>query len=87
MGRTFFNISIEAVLAQVKDVRKQGYAFSRGAVNPGGGMIAMPLPVESGEFSLAVGVAGPLDRLMANEASIAGALKSEIAKYRRRVAA
>ena len=72
------------VMAQIGETRARGYAFSRGVVTEGVGIIALALP--SGRSSsrglpgerLAVGVGGLIERLDANRDVIVRAIREQI---------
>ena len=63
LGKAVAAITFPEVLARVNEVRRRGYAFSRGAVVPGGGIIAVSLPSDQSGVRLALGVASTLQRL------------------------
>lgn len=69
------------LLSTIADARRTGYAFSRGAVSPGVGMIAMPLPGDRRSRTLAIGVGGPLQRLEEQKTSIVREMRSAIKTY------
>ncbi|MGE0387704.1 MAG: IclR family transcriptional regulator [Gammaproteobacteria bacterium] len=81
-GSVLRRITLAQVLAQVQGVRASGYAYSRGMVTPGGGVIAMPLPVTGGA-RLAVAVAGIVERLERDERAIVRTMKAQIRRYLR----
>jgi DNA-binding IclR family transcriptional regulator len=72
------------VLARVREVRAQGYAFSRGTVSAGVGIIAMPLPPGEAGERLAIGVGGAVDRLELGRSEILKALGDELRHARER---
>lgn len=63
-------IDVPSLMRTVQTARVRGYAFSRGAVSAGVGMIAAPLPRKPGARLMAIGVGGPLTRLSAARDSI-----------------
>ncbi|HEX2591092.1 MAG TPA: helix-turn-helix domain-containing protein [Rhizomicrobium sp.] len=73
-------ITREELLRRTTAVRAQGYAFSKGAVSRGAGIIAMLLPTPRHGRRLALGVAGSLARLEPNEEKIVRALRRVIAR-------
>lgn len=81
LGKNETKIDFERLKARIKTVRKQGYASSRGVVTPGAGVIAMAVPTEAEGTHLAVGVAGLLERLTAEEAKIVKAMREVLKKY------
>ncbi|RZL49329.1 MAG: IclR family transcriptional regulator [Variovorax sp.] len=56
-------VRVAAVKREVAEVRRRGFAMSRGRVTWGAGMIAMPLSRPVGSRRLTVGIGGPLARL------------------------
>jgi DNA-binding IclR family transcriptional regulator len=78
LGKGAAEVSLAAVMAQVREVRRRGYAFSRGAVVPGGGLIAMPLGEDESGAPLALGVASTLQRLDANVEQILKDLRAAV---------
>ena len=77
----FEPITIDSVMEQVKQVREQGYVYSRGTNTPGAGVIAAPLPGAVNGAKLVIGIGGPIDRLDENEESIAHHLDVAIKAY------
>jgi IclR family KDG regulon transcriptional repressor len=74
-------VSAEELMKQVSAVRATGYAFSKGAVSPGTGLIAMLLPKTSSGRTYAVGVGGPVQRLQRKEKEIVAELRAAIARH------
>jgi len=74
-------IDCERLKARIKNVRKQGYAFSRGTVTPGAGVIAMALPTEMAGTHLAIGVAGVLERLSNQEEKVVKTMREVLRKH------
>jgi IclR family acetate operon transcriptional repressor len=72
-------VDAEALLAQIVDDRKRGYAVSMNQVTPHATLIAMLLPAGPAERPLAIGVAGLTDRLIANEARYVDLMRSHLA--------
>lgn len=66
---------VKDVLDDVKQVRKDGFAYSANVFTPGAGIIAVALPQREGELPMAVSVSGPESRL--NEIGI-GDIKQKI---------
>ncbi len=81
LGRGAPVVSIDYVLQQVAIARREGYAFSRGTVSQGVGIIAMPLPGESGGGKVAIGVGGALDRLDEDCKAIVAGIRERIAQH------
>lgn len=76
-------IDARRVLANVRQLREQGYFFSRGLVTPGAGSIAVPLPrgVDCRDRALAVGISGLLAELQRKEREVVAAIRDAIARY------
>lgn len=81
LGRGTPVVSVDFVMQQVDLARRQGYAFSRGTVTTGVGIIAMPLPGESGGGRVAIGVGGALDRLDDECKAIVAGIRERIALH------
>jgi DNA-binding IclR family transcriptional regulator len=73
-------VSLPELMANIREIRRQGYVFSRHTVIVGGGIIAMLLPVRRYGRILAIGVNGPVDRLEAMKKKIIAELKAGISK-------
>jgi DNA-binding IclR family transcriptional regulator len=67
--------------ARIRETRKKGYAFSRGTVTPGAGVIAVALPNDSVGTLLSVAVAGVLDRIKPKQAALVKTIKDVLRKY------
>ncbi|HWA31028.1 MAG TPA: helix-turn-helix domain-containing protein [Rhizomicrobium sp.] len=70
----------DELLKRVNAVRARGYAFSKGSVSEGAGIIAMLLP--GGPFGrrFAVGLGGPVRRLERKERMIVAQMRAEITR-------
>jgi DNA-binding IclR family transcriptional regulator len=68
-------------MARVREVRKQGYVFSRHTVTAGAGVIGMLLPIRRHGRILAIGVGGPVDRLEEKKDQILAELRTGIAQF------
>lgn len=73
-------VSLPDLMGRIREIRRQGYVFSRHTVVVGGGIIAMLLPVRRYGRILAIGVNGPVDRLEAKKKKILSELRSGISK-------
>lgn len=71
----------EATFAQVREVRKTGFAISSGTVTQGAGVIAAPLPKTDSGMRLAVAAGGVADRLLARKADIVRGMAHHIKRY------
>jgi IclR family KDG regulon transcriptional repressor len=71
----------EDLQRRINAVRAKGYAFSKGTVSRGAGIIAMLLPTERLGRRLAIGIAGPLTRLEPNEEKFTRALSEGIKRF------
>ena len=81
LGKSFRQMGLDDVMKQVKHVHDKGYAFSRGSVTEGAGLIATRLPGGASGAKLAIGVAGVLSRLENDEKRISGNLLQLVKKY------
>lgn len=73
--------SADEILRRVAQVRAKGYAFSKGSVSEGVGIIGMLLPKGALGRRFALGLAGPIPRLERKEKAIVEALRAGIARY------
>lgn len=71
------------LLKHVAEVRTRAYAFSKGAVSEGVGIIAMLLPKGPFGRRFAIGAGGPVARLERKEALITAEMKKGIAQLAR----
>ncbi|KQW20461.1 transcriptional regulator [Afipia sp. Root123D2] len=74
-------IALPDLMARVREVREQGYVFSRHTVTAGAGVIGMLLPIRRHGRILAIGVGGPVDRLEEKQDQILTELRAGIAKF------
>ncbi|OKO75504.1 transcriptional regulator [Bradyrhizobium sp. NAS80.1] len=74
-------IALPDLMVRIKEIRKQGYVFSRHTVTVGAGVIAMLLPIRRYGRILAIGVAGPVERLEQNKKKILSDLRAGIARF------
>lgn len=81
LGRAAASITVADILAKVREVRRRGYAFSRGAVVTGGALIAMPLSVDQSDARLALGVASVQERLEARADQVVKSMRASIRKF------
>jgi DNA-binding IclR family transcriptional regulator len=66
--------------AGIEKVRRDGYCLSRGMVTRGVGVVGMVLPTPPHHRPLAIGVAGPMERIEKNLARILAAIRAENAR-------
>jgi DNA-binding IclR family transcriptional regulator len=71
----------EKTFAQVREVRKTGFAVTNGTVTEGAGVIAAPLPVSVNGMRLAVAAGGVAGRLIAHKAEIMKAMAARLQQY------
>ncbi|MBI1212713.1 MAG: helix-turn-helix domain-containing protein [Alphaproteobacteria bacterium] len=69
----------EELMKRVVQVRARGYAFSKGSISEGAGIIAMLLPAEGSGRRFAIGLGGPVRRLERKEKVIVQELRDGIA--------
>lgn len=74
-------IALPDLMARVREVREQGYVFSRHTVTAGAGVIGMLLPIRRHGRILAIGVGGPVDRLEEKKDQILSELREGIAQF------
>jgi DNA-binding IclR family transcriptional regulator len=72
--------SLEEVKAGIAKVRRDGYCLSRGMVTRGVGVVGMVVPTPPNHRKLAIGVAGPMERIEKNLARILAAIRAENAR-------
>lgn len=71
----------EKTFAQVREVRKTGFALTNSTVTEGAGVIAAPLPMAANGMRLAVAAGGVAGRLLAHKADIMKAMAAQIKTY------
>jgi len=71
-------IKTRALLEQIAEVRRKGYAFTCDMVTRGGGIIAVPLPRMAGQPQMVVGIGGISEVMRQREETLATALRSQI---------
>jgi DNA-binding IclR family transcriptional regulator len=69
--------SLNRLKAGIDQVRRDGYCLSRGMVTRGVGVVGMVVPTPPAHRPLAIGVAGPQERIEKNLAKILAALRAE----------
>ena len=74
-------IEITDLMHRIRDIREQGFVFSKHTVIQGAGVIAKLLPIRRYGRILAIGVGAPVDRLEANEDMIVRELGDGIARF------
>ena len=74
-------IGLPDLMARVKEIRKQGYVFSRHTVTAGAGVIGMLLPIRRHGRIFAIGVGGPVERLEQKKKRILSELRGGIARF------
>ncbi|MDB5638392.1 MAG: yagI, partial [Bradyrhizobium sp.] len=72
--------SLHQLTAGIDAVRRDGYCLSRGMVTRGVGVVGMVLPTPPNHRRLAIGVAGPMERIEKNLARILAAIRAENAR-------
>lgn len=72
-------LRVQDLLLRVKECRQRGYAFTKGDVTPGRGVIAMLLPPAPGHAPMAIGVAGTVEQLRGRRDKLAADLARAIA--------
>jgi DNA-binding IclR family transcriptional regulator len=69
--------SLNRLRSGVEQVRDKGYCLSRGMVTRGVGVVGLMVPTPPGHRRLAIGVAGPQERIEKNLTKILAALRAE----------
>jgi IclR family KDG regulon transcriptional repressor len=72
--------SLNRLKAGIDRVRSDGYCLSRGMVTRGVGVVGMVMPTPPGHRRLAIGVAGPMERIEKNLTRILAAIRAENAR-------
>ncbi|MBV9566153.1 MAG: helix-turn-helix domain-containing protein [Bradyrhizobium sp.] len=75
--------SLSRLKSGIAQVRRDGYCLSRGMVTRGVGVVGMMVPTPAGHRRLAIGVAGPQERIEKNLAKILAAFRAENARLAR----
>jgi DNA-binding IclR family transcriptional regulator len=75
--------SLSRLEGGIAQVRRDGYCLSRGMVTRGVGVVGMMVPTPAGHRRLAIGVAGPQERIDKNLARILAAFRAETAQLAR----
>jgi IclR family KDG regulon transcriptional repressor len=74
--------SLGKLKAGIEKVRQDGYCLSRGMVTRGVGVVGMVVPTPPHHRRLAIGVAGPMERIERNLTRILAAIRAENARLR-----
>jgi DNA-binding IclR family transcriptional regulator len=69
--------SLPRLKAGIENVRRDGYCLSRGMVTKGVGVVGMLVPTPPDHRRLAIGVAGPMERIEKNLTRILAAIRAE----------
>ncbi len=72
--------SLQRLRRGIDLVRRDGYCFSRGMVTRGVGVVGMMVPTPANHRRLAIGVAGPQERIEKNLTKILAAIRVETAR-------
>jgi len=72
--------SLNRLKSGIAQVRRDGYCLSRGMVTRGVGVIGMMVPTPASHRRLAIGVAGPQERIERNLTKILAAIRAENAR-------
>jgi IclR family KDG regulon transcriptional repressor len=67
----------------VEQVRRDGYCLSHGMVTRGVGVVGMMVPTPAGHRPLAIGIAGPQERIEKNLTKILAAFRAENARLKK----
>jgi len=69
--------SLDRLRGGIEQVRRDGYCLSRGMVTRGVGVVGMMVPTPPNHRRLAIGIAGPQERIEKNLAKILAAFRAE----------
>jgi IclR family transcriptional regulator, KDG regulon repressor len=75
--------SLKRLKNGVDQVRRDGYCLSRGMVTRGVGVVGMMVPTPAKHRRLAIGIAGPQERIEKNLAKILAAFRAENARLQK----
>ncbi len=73
-------VDIKELLASLAELREKGFVSSRDQVAKGFGMIAMMLPPECTDRSLAIGIGAPSDIVRGEQDALVGLMREEIGR-------
>jgi len=74
-------VDLKELMQRIRKIRKDGYVISLHTVTVGAGVIGMLLPQRRHGRVLAIGVGGPVERLVSKRTLILKALREGIEKY------
>ena len=80
-------VDLPRLLAQLHDIRAEGFCFLSGIPFPEAATISMPLPDAPHGIPLAIGVGGTVARITAGRARIIAAMRGAVEAYRAGIAA
>jgi IclR family transcriptional regulator, KDG regulon repressor len=75
--------SLNRLKSGVEQVRRDGYCLSRGMVTRGVGVVGMIVPTPANHRRLAIGIAGPQERIDKNLTKILAAFRAENARLKK----
>jgi DNA-binding IclR family transcriptional regulator len=75
--------SLNRLKSGVEQVRRDGYCLSRGMVTRGVGVVGMMVPTPANHRRLAIGIAGPQERVEKNLTKILAAFRAENARLKK----
>ena len=74
-------VDLKELMQKIRKIRKDGYVISLHTVVAGGGVIGMLLPQRRHGRILAIGVGGPVERLVSRRPQIVRALRDGIERF------
>lgn len=74
-------VDLKELMQKIRKIRKDGYVISLHTVVAGGGVIGMLLPQRRHGRTLAIGVGGPVERLVSRRPQIVKALREGIERF------
>ena len=78
---TQLRVNERHLLAEIEDIKRQGYAESKGRMIASASTIAMLVPTDKKASPLAIGVGGPIDRISRRREEIIEVLRQHLATF------
>jgi IclR family transcriptional regulator, KDG regulon repressor len=74
-------VDLKELMQRLRKIRKDGYVISLHTVTAGAGVIGMLLPERRHGRILAIGIGGPVDRLVSKRAQLLRSLREGVEKF------
>ncbi|SDR61652.1 IclR family transcriptional regulator [Paraburkholderia tuberum] len=78
-------VNTTALLAELDQIRRQGYAYTESTVRAGNGVVAMELPTPSSQPPMAIGLGASIEVLKANKNEFIDLLDETVRPFRARL--